>query len=305
MQALGEGGWHELDSEDGPVRSISAQVVYVRAENDDQRVGFGWPAAVSALALVLGRLDEAAAAGAHAGAQPARRPRGGAVLATRGACRHMARDRRGRAGARSAPEGTLAAHDEDDRAHRRAEHCHQARRPPPPPELAGLPPLTSTPTQLSFPSAHASTSFAGGRCFAAWDCRRCRSTGSPPRCRCRGCTWACTTPRTWSPVRCWAALLAARARAPRRRGGSAVRAMSTTHRHRGDAQRGQVLAVQRAHQSGRGGGQLPVHDDRAERRGRARARRAHGGGGEHRGRVGDRVGHGRLPRHRGPRRGRA
>jgi membrane-associated phospholipid phosphatase len=29
------------------------------------------------------------------------------------------------------------------------------------PQLPGLPPLTNTPTQLSFPSAHASTSFAG------------------------------------------------------------------------------------------------------------------------------------------------
>ena len=34
------------------------------------------------------------------------------------------------------------------------------------PELPGLPPLTSTPTALSFPSAHASTSFAGARCYA-------------------------------------------------------------------------------------------------------------------------------------------
>jgi undecaprenyl-diphosphatase len=33
------------------------------------------------------------------------------------------------------------------------------------PELAGLPPLTDTPTRLSFPSAHASTSFAGARCY--------------------------------------------------------------------------------------------------------------------------------------------
>ena len=44
----------------------------------------------------------------------------------------------------------------------------------------------------------------------------------------------------------------------------------------GHAQRGQVLAVQRAHESRRGGGQLPVHDDRAQRRGRAGARRAPG-----------------------------
>jgi membrane-associated phospholipid phosphatase len=34
------------------------------------------------------------------------------------------------------------------------------------PELPGLPALTDTPTQLSFPSAHASTSFAGARCYA-------------------------------------------------------------------------------------------------------------------------------------------
>jgi membrane-associated phospholipid phosphatase len=34
------------------------------------------------------------------------------------------------------------------------------------PELPGLPPLTSTPTRLSFPSAHASTSFAGACAYA-------------------------------------------------------------------------------------------------------------------------------------------
>ena len=41
-------------------------------------------------------------------------------------------------------------------------------------------------------------------------------------------------------------------------------------RHRRAAQRGQVVAVQRAHPGRRGGGQLPVHDDRAERRDRRR-----------------------------------
>jgi hypothetical protein len=40
-RALGEGGWHELETEDGPVRLYLGQVVYVRAETDDQRVGFG------------------------------------------------------------------------------------------------------------------------------------------------------------------------------------------------------------------------------------------------------------------------
>jgi membrane-associated phospholipid phosphatase len=34
------------------------------------------------------------------------------------------------------------------------------------PELPGLPALTGTPTQLSFPSAHASTSFAAARVYA-------------------------------------------------------------------------------------------------------------------------------------------
>jgi hypothetical protein len=40
-KSLGGGGWHELRSEDGPVRLDLGQVVYVRAESDDQRVGFG------------------------------------------------------------------------------------------------------------------------------------------------------------------------------------------------------------------------------------------------------------------------
>ena len=40
-KALGGGGWHELESEDGPVRLDLGQVVYVRAEDDDSRVGFG------------------------------------------------------------------------------------------------------------------------------------------------------------------------------------------------------------------------------------------------------------------------
>jgi undecaprenyl-diphosphatase len=34
------------------------------------------------------------------------------------------------------------------------------------PQLPGLPALASTPTQLSFPSAHASTSFAGARAYS-------------------------------------------------------------------------------------------------------------------------------------------
>jgi hypothetical protein len=34
-------GWHDLDSDEGPVRLDLSQVVYVRAESDELRVGFG------------------------------------------------------------------------------------------------------------------------------------------------------------------------------------------------------------------------------------------------------------------------
>jgi decaprenylphosphoryl-5-phosphoribose phosphatase len=37
----------------------------------------------------------------------------------------------------------------------------------PRPQLAGLPPLTGTPTQLSFPSAHATSSFAAARAYSS------------------------------------------------------------------------------------------------------------------------------------------
>jgi hypothetical protein len=40
-KALGTGGWHEIEGEDGPVRVDLAQVVYVSADSDELRVGFG------------------------------------------------------------------------------------------------------------------------------------------------------------------------------------------------------------------------------------------------------------------------
>ena len=40
-KALGTDGWHEIDSEEGPVRLDLSQVVYVRSESDELRVGFG------------------------------------------------------------------------------------------------------------------------------------------------------------------------------------------------------------------------------------------------------------------------
>ncbi len=38
--ALGRGGWHQVDGEEGPVRLNLDKVVYVGAESDELRVGF-------------------------------------------------------------------------------------------------------------------------------------------------------------------------------------------------------------------------------------------------------------------------
>jgi hypothetical protein len=40
-KALAGGGWHELSSEDGPVRLDLSQVVYVSSDADEPQVGFG------------------------------------------------------------------------------------------------------------------------------------------------------------------------------------------------------------------------------------------------------------------------
>jgi hypothetical protein len=40
-KALGDGGWHEISTEDGPVRVDLAKVVYVSSEAQEPQVGFG------------------------------------------------------------------------------------------------------------------------------------------------------------------------------------------------------------------------------------------------------------------------
>jgi hypothetical protein len=40
-KALGSVGWHETHSEDATIRVDLSQVVYVSAESDEPRVGFG------------------------------------------------------------------------------------------------------------------------------------------------------------------------------------------------------------------------------------------------------------------------
>ena len=41
QKLLGENSWHDLETEEGPVRLDLGQVVYVRSESSDLRVGFG------------------------------------------------------------------------------------------------------------------------------------------------------------------------------------------------------------------------------------------------------------------------
>ena len=40
-KVLGESGWHNVDGEDGPVRVDLGKVVYVSADKDESKVGFG------------------------------------------------------------------------------------------------------------------------------------------------------------------------------------------------------------------------------------------------------------------------
>jgi hypothetical protein len=41
LKALPDGDWHDLTVEDGTIRLNLSQVVYVRTELDEHRVGFG------------------------------------------------------------------------------------------------------------------------------------------------------------------------------------------------------------------------------------------------------------------------
>jgi len=40
-KALEGGGWHQIETEDGPVRINLGEVVYVSADSDEPKVGFG------------------------------------------------------------------------------------------------------------------------------------------------------------------------------------------------------------------------------------------------------------------------
>ena len=164
----------------------------------------------------------------------------------------------------------------------------QGRDRPPPPGRRGPAAPDGTPTGLSFPSSHSTSSFAAAQRVRAAAAARAAVRGGG-----RDGVLA-AVPRRALPVR------RRRRRGARHRAGE--RWADDEGRHRRDAQRGQVVAVQRALARRRRGRQLPVHDDRAERGGRPGARRAARRGGEDGRRVEHRPGHDRVPRHRRARR---
>jgi len=40
-KSLSDGGWHDIDGDDGTVRVNVAKIVYISAESSEPRVGFG------------------------------------------------------------------------------------------------------------------------------------------------------------------------------------------------------------------------------------------------------------------------
>ena len=256
----GGDGWHELEAEDGPSSLDLAQVVYVRVEPTSTASASALDRAgspsleLSRPALLRARIGHAAG----------RRARGAALLDARRARRMWLA--LGAAGAALdparpralAPSDGLRRHAPTASTRRSSWPCAVRAR-----SRAELPPLIGTPTQLSFPSAHAASSAAASRVLALL-----------PACRCARAATAMTLSRLYLGVH-YPSDIAAGALLGTRRSENLGR---DEGRHRRHAQRRQVLAVQRAHARRRRGGQLPVHDDRAERRDRAGRGRALGAG---------------------------
>ena len=201
LQGARRGGWHELESEDGPVRLDLGQVVYVRAESEELRVGFGAVAAVGARST--------------SGCCGWRAPAGTAPAAERAVARfsRLGRARR-RVACDRARSGRLL--DRPRRARWRratgdgggrlrantASSCSSA-----------APPAASGPAAAD---AHADAAELPQRPRLDLVRRRARYSrlGLPAAplyalavclAPARGCTWACTTPPTSSRARCSAA----------------------------------------------------------------------------------------------------
>ena len=248
-----------LQAEDGNVTINLAQVVYLRTDREEHRVGFGISRLVG-LCTTLAALDErglrlARTAGAHPGGRARRRALHARWVSTRRSGWRWAPPARastGRAARAGSGRRPWSARPTCS-TRRSSSSCGAAAR-----SIEGLPPLVGTPTGLSFPSAHATSSFAAAHAFG--------ELGPAARAAVR--RW----PRRWPAAALYLGvhypsdILAGAAL-----GSALSRARDDEGRDRRPAQRGQVLAVQRADQGRRRGGQLPVHHDRAQRRRRAGA----------------------------------
>ena len=264
------GGWHELEAEDGTIALDLAKVVFVRVETP----------ATSASASASDRHARASSPGR--GRRRSRRcdrrrpapcahrrrtrppPSGSCAAYSRlgqhGAC-WLALGAAGR-GARPGAPRALAPRDASRSRRVRRQPGGQARRAAPAPAARRAAAADRDADAAELPE-RARRDLVRGRARLRRPAAAPRRCGSPrsrwPR---RASTSASTTRRISSPAWC-----SGRRSADGRR---------DEGRHRRHAERRQVLALQRADARRRGGGQLPVHDDRAERRDRAGRRRAPG-----------------------------
>ena len=164
----------------------------------------------------------------------------------------------------------------------------------PRPVLEGLPPLGGAPSSLSFPSAHALSSFAVATAMFRVD---------PATAGALVVALALSLGRPYLgmhyPSDVLAGALLGVVLGPDRP------ALADEGRDRRAAERGQVDPLQRADQGRRPDRRLPVHDDRAQRRDRRGAGRAAGTASPRRSAVLEAgTGDDRLPRHRRPGQGR-
>ena len=151
------------------------------------------------------------------------------------------------------------------------------------PRSRTCPHLMATPTGLSFPSSHATSSFAAARAFGTL------AAGTGALRRRGGDGHLAPVPRRPLPVR-------RRGRRGARHRAREPRAMKVGIVGMPNAGKSSLFNALTARR--RRGRELPVHDDRAERRRRAGARPAARRGRGDGARVERRPGHDRLPRHR-------
>ena len=305
------GGWHEIESEDGPVRLDLGQVVYV--ERRERRARTSASASRPLRALRCPRVFLRSTSGCCVLARTRRaQPRRASVpsprlLAPRRARGRVARDRRGGSRARRRPtRGRVAPrHGAVLGAYALNTAIKLVVRTAPAAACRACRRCTSTPTRAELPERARVPRRSRAR-------SRTRALGLPAaaavRARARRCRCSRAVPRRALSLRRARRGVARDVLVARLRSASAAErqpAMSTRIGIVGMPNAGKSSLFNALTKAGAEAANypfttiepnvavVPVRDERLER------------GGAHRRRLGDRVGHDRLPRHRGPRRRRA